>query len=184
MAAGDGLVTMTPTSVTATGAGSSATIASDGSVDFTSAETLSLNGVFASGFDNYIAVIRYKCSVNDVAFLCRVRAAGTDNSTASSYVSQSLNADGTPSLSGGRSTSNQGQLGVSGSGEQGRNIHFYGPFLAQPTAWRTVSAGSLSGAVISDNAVTHNQSTSYDGFSIYPGSGNITGNIAVFGYEE
>jgi hypothetical protein len=181
MAAGDGLVIMTPTSITH--AGTSASINSDGGVDFTAVTSLSLNGVFTSSFDNYLVVVSYDCSINDVGFTFRMRAAGTDNSTASSYVSQALNAEST-TVGGSRSTSTSGQIGVSGDAQNGRHLHFYGPALAQPTAFRSVGVGSVSGAVIGENAVTHNQSTSYDGFTIFIGSGNITGNIVVFGYEE
>ena len=82
MAAGDGLVTMTPTSIAVAGAGSSASINSDGGVDFTSATSLSLNGVFTSGYDNYLLVIFHEWSgaSGGVDITCRLRAAGSDAS--------------------------------------------------------------------------------------------------------
>lgn len=181
MAAGDGLVTMTPTSVDHSG--TSASINADGGVDFTGVTSLSLNGVFTSSFDNYLCVISYTVTINDVGFTFRMRVGGTDNSTASSYTSQALNAFST-TVSGGRSTGTSGQIGVSGTSQgNARAMHFYGPALAQPTAVRFVSMSGES-VGIAENAVTHNQSTSYDGFTMILGSGTMTGNVAVFGYEE
>jgi len=181
MAAGDGLVSMTPTSIAA-GVGT-ASINADGGVDFTAVTELSLNGVFTSDHDNYFCQVFYTVTINDVSFTFRLRVGGSDNSTASSYTSQSLNAFST-TRSGGRSSGTSGQIGVSGTSQgNARAMHFYGPALAQPTAVRFVSVSGES-VGIGENAVTHNQSTAYDGFTLFLGSGTMTGNIHVFGSEE
>jgi hypothetical protein len=57
MAAGDGLVSMTPSSIAHSG--TSASINADGGVDFTAVTELSLNGVFTSDYDNYLIVMRF-----------------------------------------------------------------------------------------------------------------------------
>lgn len=180
MAAGDGLVSMAPTSIAYSG--TSAGINADGGVDFSAVTSLSLNGVFTGDYDNYLIVLPYKASGGGTVRI-RLRASGTDNSTASSYVVQALTSNNT-TVGAGRGTSNQGDIGVSGTGESGRVVHIYGPALAQPTAWRVVSMSSDSTVRTADYANTHNQSTSYDGFTIYHDDSNITGNIHVFGYEE
>jgi len=63
----------------------------------------------------------------------------------------------------------------------GSTISFYGPYLVQPTAVRSVIVDDTSGAAITDVAGTHNQSVSYDGFNIFPASNNMTGLISVYG---
>jgi hypothetical protein len=74
MAAGDGLVIMTPTSIAH--AGTSASINADGGVDFTAVTSLSLNGVFTSAHDNYLIVIRYVAASGDPRTRLRLRTAG------------------------------------------------------------------------------------------------------------
>jgi hypothetical protein len=102
----NGLVVMTPTSVAKTGTGSTATINSDGSVVFDLCTTLSLNGVFTSSYDNYMIVMRATTSLAWPYFNSRLRASGTDNTTASSYTNQYLTANGT-TVSAGSGSDNR-----------------------------------------------------------------------------
>lgn len=183
MAAGDGLVIMTPTSVDHSG--TSASINADGGVDFTAATSLSLNNVFTLSYDNYLIVVRSVASAG-VNIGMRMRGSGADDSGAN-YTYQVLNADGASTPSGARSTS-QTKINVHatyGTQRAGSNVHVYGPRLVQPTAVRSVSAPDYLSAYITDVAGTHNQSVGYDGFTLITGSATtFTGNIAVFGYEE
>jgi len=181
MAAGDGLVSMTPTSIAHSG--TSASINADGGVDFTAVTSLSLNGVFTSDYDNYLIVVRY-VNTADVNVNAKYRLAGTDT-TGSDYSIQYLIARST-SLLAARQTGNASVLFIPGAIQQrsGVHIHVYGPALAQPTAHRTVSARGYDNAEIADTAGTHSLSTVYDGITLEPSSGNFTGNIHVFGYEE
>lgn len=184
MAAGDGLVTMTPTSIVVAGAGSSASIQSDGSVDFSAATSLSLNGVFTSAHDNYVVVIRSVSAANTVNLNARLRAAGTDAS-GSNYARQYFSGDGT-AIGAARSTSQTSApfSNTDATNRSGSTTHVYGPALAQPTAWRLVSANGFTSAYIQDEAATHSLSTSYDGITLITSSSSVTGNIVVFGYEE
>lgn len=181
MAAGDGLISMTPTSIAYSG--TSASINADGGVDFSAVTSLSLNGVFTSDIDNYLIVVEAACSGNDTIYY-RLRASGADNSTSSAYVTQVLYA-GSTTVSGARDTQNYGSLGYfSSTTRNGFSAAIYAPFIAQPTAVRSVGVSGYVSAYVDDRASTHNQSTAYDGITIYPGSTNITGSVHVLGYEE
>ena len=68
-----------------------------------------------------------------------------------------------------------------GAQSVGTVVYFYGPYLAQPTAMRTVEANDYSSAVILDSASTHSLSASYDGFKLETTANNITGLVSVFG---
>ena len=182
MAARNGLVSMTPTSIAHSG--TSASINADGGVDFTAVTSLSLNGVFTSEIDNYLIVFRHTMNTSGIAIAFRMRAAGTDDSTSNSYTRQFLTIDG-GSITGSRSSSTNGSCGyASSTNMSGQHIHVYGPYLAQPTAVRAVDGDGNGSATIFDVANTHNQSTSYDGITLFVGSNNLTGNVHVFGYEE
>lgn len=182
MAAGDGLISMTPTSIAH--AGTAASINADGGVDFTAVTSLSLNGVFTSDYDNYLIVVNGSGSA-DTGTNFRLRIAGSDASGASDYVYQFLLAS-SGTVSGARDSAQTfGRIGnLMTTQRSGIQVHIYGPYLAQATAWRSVTVDGLSDGRIQDFANTHDLATSYDGFTIYPNSGDFTGTVHVFGYEE
>jgi hypothetical protein len=173
------------TDYTITHAGTSATL-TNGQVTFTAVTSLSLNGVFTAGFDNYVVVLGCAASASDINVAVRLRASGSDNSTASSYTRQILYADSTTIFSSRASADLGGAYAHASSTSRNISVgHFYGPFLAQPTAVRTVIASGYASAYIQDVAITHNQSTSYDGFTLIPGSTtNITGSLQVYGVRS
>lgn len=175
-----GMVLMRPTSIVVAGVGATASIGVNGSVTFTSATSLSLNGVFTSAYDNYMIVCR-SSSTADLNADIRLRESGTDNSTANSYVRQELYVD-TTTVSGARVTNNLARFfAISSTQRNGHTGYVFGPFLAQPTAGRSISCFALNSASIADEAFTHNQSTSYDGFSLIASAGSFTGLISVYG---
>jgi len=158
--------------------GTSAAIVGGGSVTFTAVTSLSLNGVFSSTYDNYMVVVRNTASAGE-RFEFRLRAAGTDAS-ASNYVRQSLNADST-TVNADRATTSNFNLQLVGTPANGFTSHWYGPNLAQPTAFRSVSVSGRSNGYIVEQAGTHSLSTAYDGFTATAISCNITGRVAVYG---
>lgn len=179
----NGLHLIKPTSIVSTGTGNSSSISANGSVTFSTCATLSLNGVFSGNYDNYMIVMRHASSGStEITF--RLRSNGTNDSTANSYVFQLLSASG--------STVSAARFTQTPSLNQSRNVlragfvaNFYGPFLSQPTAYRSVTMNDDGSARIYDSAGTHNQSTSYDGLTIFADSGlSITGLIAVYGLRK
>ena len=174
-----------PTSIAYTG--TSATIGANGSVTFTACSSLSLNGVVSTDYDNYTVVLRSTPTSSDNYYI-RFRVSGADNSTASSYVNQFLDANST-SVGAGRTTNDYGRFHYTDSATvavAGAMGFIYGPHLTQPTAWRTVGPSGYAGAYLWDIAGTHNQSISYDGFTLYRAgaSSTISGRVAVYGMRQ
>jgi len=179
----NGLILLTPTSVDHTG--TSATISANGSVLFTACSELRLNDVFSADYDNYMIVMRQSATV-DISARIRLSSGGVDNATASSWVHQYLFADST-SVTGARTTTNYGVIASRGNGQRAGSVtHIYGPYLAQPTAYRSVYADDYLSAAVTDFVGTHNQSVSYDGFSWHTGNASytFTGRIAVYGMRK
>jgi hypothetical protein len=177
---------MTPTSIVVAGSGSSASIRADGGVDFAAATSLSLNGVFTSACDNYVLTIRGTWSSSGSTGLqCRLRLSGTDAS-ALNYTFQYILAGGTSVSAARESNVAQTRIGhLEGAIlPNGDTCFIYGPNLVQPTAFRSVNVSRNSSARIIDYASTHSLSTSYDGFTIFPDGGSITGMITVYGYTQ
>jgi len=179
----NGLVVMTPSSVAYSG--TSASINADGSVTFSACSSLSLNGVFTSDYDNYMIGIRVTSSLSSTDINCRLRASGSDASASNDYVAQYLVADST-SVSAGRITAfTYGWLGQSYATQRvGISGYIFGPYLTQPTAVRSIGASDNSSARLVDIAWTHDLSTSYDGLTVFPSTGNFTGLLTVFGFNQ
>jgi len=175
-----GLKLIVPSSV----AGSGVSVSSSGKVTFTAATGININGCFTSSYDNYLVVIRANADSSASGMKLRFRAGGTDNSTASSYVTQNLLASST-TVSGTRTTNNitTDILAAYATQRAGAHLYFYGPYLAQPTAGRSVTALDNSSATITDCAFTHNQSTAYDGFTLI-GDTNMTGALTIYGLSQ
>lgn len=179
----NGLILLTPTTVDKTG--TSATINANGSVSFTACSDLRLNGVFSADYDNYMIVMGQSATA-DISARIRLSSGGVDNATASSWVYQYLFAYG-GTTEAARTTSNYGVIGARGNGQRAGSVtHIYGPYLAQPTAYRSVCADDYFSASVLDLAGTHNQPVSYDGFSWHTGNASytFTGRIAVYGMRK
>ncbi len=180
----NGLILLTPTSIAYTG--TSASISANGSVSCTTVGSRSLNGVFSADYDNYMVVIGGKTSNTYDSLRVRFRASGTDD-TSNNYTSQFLYAEST-SVQGGRSTeSNIYSTLFDPTLNSGTVYHIYGPYLAQPTALRSVTCAVGGVLQIYDRAATHTLSSSYDGITFYPSQGTsrpFTGRIAVYGMRK
>jgi hypothetical protein len=170
-----------PSSIAKTGGSSTATVSALGSVEFALCETLSLDGVFSSEYDNYMIVMRGSASAALNAFT-RLRASGSD-ATGANYTAQFLDANNT-SITGVRDVTqtSAATTDISDAANNGFQLYLYGPALAQPTAARSVTANGRDSARISDRAWTHSLSTAYDGFTFFrSGAATMSGRIAVYG---
>ena len=186
----NGLVVMTPTSVAKTGGSSTATINADGSVTFGLCETLSLNGVFTSDYDNYMMTLScdHPGGLSNIRF--RWRASGTDESSASNYYTRRELFVSATSVTGGRNSDSVGRLGLAGDityGRAGMTFYIFGPYLSQPTATRAVDSSTYNAThtrLMVNYATTHSLSASYDGITIIPSNAALTGQLTVFGFNQ
>jgi len=170
---------MNPTSVAGTGVTNT-----NGNIAFSASSTISVNGCFTSSFDNYLIMSYFDSSVVDASLNIRLRASGTDNS-GTSYAYQSLNLNNT-SISGSRTTTTSFYIGnVTSSGPSNARINFLRPALAQHTGY--ISEGMqpyLGNAWSYYNMGNHQVTTAYDGFTIFPSTGTVTGNLRVYGHRN
>ena len=173
-----GLKLIVPSSV----AGSGVSVSASGKVTFTAATSISVNGVFDSTYDNYLVVVKHTDSSAGGGYQSRMRASGTD-ATGSNYTAQELRVDGA-SVTGGRATSTAAQVSVTGTSVNGFHLYLYGPALAQPTAYRSLTVSTYNTAFIYDFAVTHSVSTAYDGITLYRGSGSTSGSLTIYGFSQ
>jgi len=158
------------------------------STDFSAASTVSLNSVFNSSYSNYRVLCNVTAaSVNDQNINLRLRVGGTDNSTASSY-QRSLLRVINGSVSGSQLSESYTLVGQTNT-TTGSIVtaDFFNPFATAPT--KVISNFHAGGSgteawYLANIGVYHTQSISYDGFSLIPASGTITGTIKVYGYKK
>lgn len=165
-----GLNIVTPTSIANSGGSASA---SGGAVTFTGVTSISLNGVFTSTYDNYKIIINSTGSAGSNGGL-RLRSAGSDNSTntysALGFYMSGATVTGLSSLD---TSWNYSTLTT-----QTYTVYdIFSPFLSEYTRGDIAQYGSRYSLVFS-------ATTSFDGLTIFPGSGNITGKIRVYGYKN
>ena len=179
---GFGLVLIKPSSVV------NGTDNGKGTVSFSGATTVSLNGVFSTTYKRYRILLDFVGSANnDCAF--RLRVAGAD-ATGTNYGIQGLYADAS---SVGAARNALSYWYVNEIRVAGRYIQEYELFNPA-AASQTYGFGRSTSIVTADttqvfqtlNSLGHSLSTAYDGFTTYivSGTGTVSGTISVYGYNN
>jgi hypothetical protein len=180
-----GLRNIVPTSVQV--GGGSATVNGNGFVEFSAATSVSLNGVFSSEYLNYRIVWRANTSVS-TTLVGRLRASGTDNTTASSYVTagQYFRSNSTNAPFSGVTTAwSISSINSPGVGRAMGTLDLSSPNLSSQTVGTGNSFGHDSTSAMGIfTGHLHSVTTSYDGITFLPNSGTITGEIQVYGYTD
>jgi len=180
-----GLRQIVPSSV-AVGSGS-ATISGNGSVDFSGASGVSLNGIFTSTYDNYRFVFSTTSNSATGYLNMRLRSAGSDI-TATNYSSSVIQAAyGSTALgndAGGTGQTTWSRFGYYDGTADALSISgdIFLPFVTAFTSFTNIKARQGYGGEISTGV--YRATTSVDGITIYPGGGNITGSIQIYGYRK
>ena len=131
-------------------------------------------------------MLKLSASNNSVELYFRLRNAGTDDS-GNNYIDQTLNADST-TVAGGRAQSTGQRLGFMSSTtrKSAVSIEIFSPNQADYT--NTISnhqsITSANDPRIFQFSGYHLQQVSYDGFTVFPVAGTITGNISIYGYKK
>lgn len=181
-----------PSSV-AVGSGS-ASIATQGTVTFSGASSVSLNDVFSSTYSNYTIIVSSNTSdANSQILRLRLRVSGSDNSSNNYYWSGfGLGSNGaTPTISSFGSNGLTSSFDTSVSNATTLNsatskIELFNPFATDRTSFAAVmpytdvSTGGFHRQFQGQMSVT----TSYTGFSLISAAGNVTGSVSVYGLKN
>lgn len=184
-----GLVPISPSSVVIAGGTGSAN--GIGAVSFTGAGVVSLNGVFTSAYKNYRLILDLTSAGTiggDMGL--RLRASGTDSSATSYYTAGTWNNSQNGANTYYNVGSGVGYFGnvvTSSAAYVSANMEINGPQVPSITKIRS-SMSSLSPAgypAVYNVAVMNDQSTSFDGISIFGVSGTVlAGTVQIFGYND
>jgi hypothetical protein len=153
---------------------------------FSAVASQSVNSVFTSTYDNYKIVCyisNFTGSDTDLRF--RLRASGTDYTTGNHYIGN-INGSFPSSISFSSTTSDTS--GYIGRGGTSTNNTFFAdlssPQLAVNKQMTVTSFRQFSAFGLNVTSSTFPTSSSYDGFSLIPVSGNISGIVSVYGYNK
>jgi len=151
------------------------------SESFSAVSSVPINGCFTSNYENYAIILRALGSTEYTGRI-RLRASGTDNTTASAYVIQAVR-------------------GITSSATAFNNVNnlwdgiFYGDataavaqyqFYRPAVAATTFFTGSFFGRTDYTACVGgyHTQATAYDGFTLIASTGTFTGVVKIYGYKD
>jgi hypothetical protein len=176
--ASPGMELITPTSIANSGGSASA---SGGAITFTTVNSISLNGVFTSSYQNYCVILTAESSAGNNTN-CRLRVGGVDAS-GSNYDFQFLSvysSTSTASLS-----ANQDNMRVCWNTlTDGIIVEqiISRPQLAERTRFIAYGGGGTELNVVAGD---HDLTTAYDGITYLPQAGNtLTGVVRVYGYKN
>jgi len=174
------------------------TLAADGSVsggaglgglvhihteEFTAVSSVSIDDVFDATYDNYLLFISGTTTgAPGTDMRIRMRSLGSDNSSSTYYGGCSYLNTSTIGFQGGLNGATSGYLGDI------RDVQGYAQITRMMRPFESVFTSIIYDSETYDNRFLgyncHNVAASFDGFTIYPSSGAITGSIAIYGYRK
>lgn len=183
------LTLISPSSVTTSGG--TASITTNGLVEFQSASAIVLNNVFNSTYDDYLVLIYVDDGdcVNE-NFHFQLTSSGSAANT--NYYSQITTAAGTGVVNTARFGPQDAWRVIAGSTSASSNagacyMTIHGPAEAQDTTAVRLEGSGEGGAFMRIAAHSHDSSTSYDGLRFFYGPLNNAptyGNISVYGMPK
>jgi len=178
---------LTADSSTATGlkwaASSSGALIFVTSSAFSASSAVSVNNCFTSTYSNYRVLLDFVGST-DMDVNCRLRAGGTDNTNAT-YNTRRVNLQASyGSTFGDTETSFHFAVGRA-TNRSAATCDFFNPEAAlQTNALNSSYEPSTGAALFCLNGLTFRNTTQFDGFSLIPTSGTITGTVRVYAYAN
>ena len=174
----NGLVKLVPTSIQATGGTGSTSAA--GTVTFTAVDNIGVHGVFSSTYVAYWVTVSSSIATSAEVTL-RLCASQVDDQTASSYISQIINASGTTATAA-RTTGVAPRISTFGTtGNNLLDIYFFNPGTsATKTAVWALTNSPASSQTLEEASIIHTVASAFDGFRLVS-TQKLTGTLSVFG---
>lgn len=152
---------------------------------FSASSAVSVDSVFDSTFDDYRVLVTLASSGASTVVGMRLRASGTDDSTSGHYDANRLvvNVNTVPNENG----TDRWQCALVDSAlKSSMAYELSSPNLAEAT--RILGQGECYYTGIGHTFYacngTQSQATQYDGFTLFPSAGTLTGRWAVYGYAK
>jgi hypothetical protein len=178
-----GLAKIVPSSVAVgSGTGSANTL---GTVTFSGCSSVSLNGIFSATYDNYQIVANFVGSTG-IGVGMRIRNAGTDETGSYYYFNRIFMQSGSTSITG-YAGDPQTRMTI---GEANIGNTIIEILIANPATSKTKNLiVNMNGHAATESYLGYasgfvDRTTAYDGLTILPDTGTITGTIRVYGFNN
>jgi hypothetical protein len=180
-----GLVRIVPPTVNFSGG--TATANTNGEITFTAATSISLNNVFSSTYRNYRIVVTTHAMSANTNISIRFRNAGTDNSSNLYYQYWTIKriSGVIQDNSGGPSTS----YALYGKATANTYGAWTGDIISPASSSQVTTVngighgGDTTNSYNVFNTVLFDATTAFDGLTLLPSSGNMTGAVSIYGYR-
>ena len=150
---------------------------------FSAVSSFSINNCFTSTYDNYRIVGEFTGNTA-LGLNGRLRLAGSDAS-GSNYDVNDLTMGASTVVD--TQTNNTTSVNV-GAGNTGRRSGFvldvFSPAIAQETTFIGLRSYPLDDIRGNVQFANHNLATAYDGITVFPNTGNVSGTIRIYGYRN
>ncbi len=156
------------------------------STTFSASSYVAVESCFNANYNNYLITMAIRGSSATFA-RWRLRAGSTDSSGANYFrfgYTTSFSAGGLTAYNAGSETSwiPACEYGTTANGFGFSQINLNGPFNTSFTGGNIIVNNSDAGSIY-NLGLTHNLATSYNGFSVFPNTGTMTGTITVYGVK-
>jgi hypothetical protein len=158
---------------------------------FSAVASQSINSVFVTTYDSYRVIVDcYSDTGSSNILSIRARAAGTDRTTSYDTTMKFMYASTGTTFDVGLSPADRVNLtylpanSTDGRASVGLDIH--NPFLTSRTTFIGIGTGTRAGVALGFSYTGGQIATndSYDGFTLLPSAGTITGRVSVYGYNK
>ena len=152
---------------------------------FSGTASHSIDDVFSATYDYYKIFISATADA-DRDFLFRIRASSSDLTTGTyGYVFTTISQTGGTGTSGNSGTATSAQIGdLHSTNPINLELHIFNPFLSSITGLGFFGGVKRTNFNQLNGSAYVNNTNSYDGFTVYPSSGNMTGKISIFGVKK
>ena len=156
--------------------------------DFSAVSSVSVDNVFSATYNNYLITCVISAASAAAEIRSRLRLSGTDATGATDYRNNRAFAyQTTDGATGGNAAYWINSFTATTYNDVASfQTTIWNPALAQRTSKYTISNEGNNGLENVNSAIgaMHKQATAYDGITIYPASGTITGKLRIYGLAD
>ena len=154
---------------------------------FSAVSSQSINDVFSATYDNYRILVNVSSASATATLGFRFRVSGSDDSNnvyrfGGWYASMESGVSGFDSNATGTSFLTSSH--ISGAYPTYTQLEIAQPFSAAPTPIQATFTYNNGVYTASQRLGTHTNSTSFTGFTLVASSGNVTGRVLTYGYNQ
>lgn len=180
-----GLIPVKPTSVTFVGG--TGAVNTLGYIDITSSCTkVTVNGVFTADYSSYKIILHdFYCpaGANENLWI-RMVSGGTESTTGYNWARNGVTGGGA-ALLGAAYAGGGVEVTILGNGNgSATEILVTKPQKTKRTNFVSTSYSARDSLYVALNGGTHDNTSSFDGFSLYVNANNLIGSLSVYGYND